>query len=188
MEKFIFQNLSPEVRKEAIKKSSRGTEILDYDKQLTEAEVENEAQKLAKLNKDFFDVEEEKKASAKEFADQLTEIKNKMKDVSEIIDRRRRKMTGTCHKIINYDTGEVGFYDDLGELVKVHKAFMDELQRDLFEHENEEAVNALEDQSHMLEEKVGEYVETEEIKNHDDSDDSDETDDDDDRPYPYNMD
>lgn len=138
MEKMLFQEYAPELRVQMLKETCRGTETLTYTRQLTEAEIEAEAKRLADLNADFFNTEEEKKQANKEFSDQLNSIREKMRNVSDTISKRSKEITAKCFKYVSPETGEVCFYDELGNLVRSRKAMREELSHDLFEQEREE--------------------------------------------------
>lgn len=201
MERVLFPQLAPEARLEAIKKTAKSSEELTFTRHLSDAEIDAESRRLAKLVNDLTEIEDEKSAAAKEYGDKIKSIKELMKDSSKTISKGEKEVTEKVYKFIDYDTQEVLFYDSYGNIVKVRKAMMDELQMDMFGNGQidgqQKAIECAQEENEPEDAEFTEVSEEdadglepegdpEEIEGTGDDDEDNEEEDD--RPYPYNQD
>lgn len=131
MLQFIYQDLSPQDRKEVMERELR-PERITYDRHLTDAEIDKESKELAELVKNTAQIEEEKRIAVKNFSDQIKALKEQAQDIADVLMRGTKEVTEKCYKVLNLDTREVGFYNADGELVRVRKAQDADLQMDMF--------------------------------------------------------
>lgn len=132
MEQFILQNLTPAERKEQLEKHASTIERITYTRHLTDAEIEQEAKNLADTVIKRTDVEEEKKDVMKGYNERIQNLKTKAEQISDTLMRGTKEECSACYKFINLDTKEVGYYNELGELVKIRPAMDADMQLDMF--------------------------------------------------------
>lgn len=132
MEQFILQDRTPLERVQMLEKMAAKTEKITYTRHLTDAEIEGESKKLADAVTQRARVEEDKRENMKMFNDRIGELKTKAEMISETLLSGTKEETRKCYKFVNLDTREVGYYNELGELVKTRPAMDQDMQLDMF--------------------------------------------------------
>lgn len=121
MLEYILQDITPDERKQILEDCADTQETLTYEVHLSNAEVDVEAKKLAEYVNTTNALEEEKKSVTKDFNDRINHVKEMAKASSDVLMKGTKEVTEICYKLVDPDTGEVGFYNELGKLVKLRK-------------------------------------------------------------------
>ena len=132
MDQFILQDKMPQDRVAILEKMAAKAEKITYRRNLTEAEIEAESKNLADAVTRRAQIEDEKKEVTKEYNKRIEEQKTKAETISDTLLSGTREETRLCYKFVNIDTKEVGYYNELGELVKVRPAMDQDMQLDMF--------------------------------------------------------
>lgn len=132
MQEFLLQNVSPEERKAVLEKVAASTESITYNRHMTSAEIDAESKKLAAAVTVRTEVEQEKAAEMKAYNDRIKHLKETADEYAETLTRGTKEVTEKCYKLINFDTREVGYYNEHGELVRVRPATDADMQLDMF--------------------------------------------------------
>ncbi|MBQ0035170.1 MAG: hypothetical protein KBS77_07740 [Bacteroidales bacterium] len=115
-----------------LEKTANGRERLTYMRNLTEAEIESESRKLARLCKERNDLEQEKADMNREYADKIKSVKASIDGHAKMLNDGHKEEIGICYKFVNIDAREVGFYNAAGELVRSRELLDQDLQMDMF--------------------------------------------------------
>lgn len=142
MEKFILQNVAPELRAQALEQAAAKAEKITYVRHLTDAEIEAESKKLADAVTKRARVEEEKREVMKDYNGRIEDLKVKAETISETLLNGTKEENARCFKFVNIDTREVGYYNEFGELVKTRPAMDQDMQLDMFGGKNEMPADA----------------------------------------------
>lgn len=134
MQQLILQEREPSVRKETLENIAASKETITYKRSLTSAEIDAESKKLANVVKERAATEAEKASEMKMYNDRIKHLKEVADEQAEVLTNGAKEVSETCYKIINFDTREVGYYNEFGELVKVRKATDADLQLDMFDN------------------------------------------------------
>lgn len=132
MQQFIFQDVTPQERITLMEKNANAIERLTYNRHLTSAEIEAEAIKLANLVKECNHVKDDKTIVMKGYNDRIKSLEEQASSVSDGLRSGEKEAVEECYKFINFDTQEVGYYNQSGELVKVRPAMDADLQLNMF--------------------------------------------------------
>lgn len=178
MKSFIFQDCTLEQRAQQLEQLAASKEVLRYDRQLTEAEIDTESKHIAKLYKDLCEVEAEKAAANKRFGEEIKSIRAQIEVSADTLQNGQKEVSETCYKFIDIDAREVGFYNRFGELVRVRPAQDNDLQLDMFGNNDvaaqHEVVGALPGESQQPEDKNAGIEEAQVVEDGDPKDDEEE--------------
>lgn len=133
MEKTLGQEYSdPAERISFLSDNAEKKEEIDYNKPLTQDELEGLKDDLATNSIKLGDVEEQKKDSDKAFKDQIDGFKDHIKDDAEKLKYKSVQVTENCFKFVDEEAHEIGYYNHEGVLVYSRPARSGEIQGNLF--------------------------------------------------------
>lgn len=131
MEQFIYQGMSTKERVEYLSKTTK-SERITYTRHLTDAEIDHESKELASATKELAAIEEEKKEVAQDFKMRIDAEKAKMQRIADTLIDGNKEVTERCFKVISIEEKEVGFYNELGELVHKRRLLDSDMQMSMF--------------------------------------------------------
>ncbi len=131
MSKFLFENESPEERKELLENSADGIVSEKFYRKLTQEELIAKKAAFTANALKFDDIEEQKKDVVAEFKEQLDPLKRTHKELGSEIRTGYEEVEGTLYKMVDTEKRWVSFYSETGELIetKSRPAVADELQK-----------------------------------------------------------
>ena len=79
------------------------------------------------------DIEEEKKAIMDEFKERLKPLSERKSQLLKGLKNKAELVTENCYKFVDFDSREVGYYNQDGDLIESRPAYTDELQTNIFQ-------------------------------------------------------
>jgi len=99
-----------------------------YMKRISPKRLQEMKENLSETDIEYFDIEEEKKETMKDFKERLSPLADNRKRLLVGLKNKSEFVTKKLYKFINTEDREVGYYSEDGELVESRPAYSDELQ------------------------------------------------------------
>ena len=133
MQREIGKEYGNKMQREAfLKDNCDKVEEKGYMKPYTPEELQGHKENLANLSIEIDEIEERKKAVAKEFKTELDPLVEQRKEMVSNIRQKAEYVKEICFKFIEPETKEVGYYNADGDLIESRPATADELQPTIF--------------------------------------------------------
>ena len=126
MEKRIFPELSGRELLEMLEANADSAEQRTYTVPLEKEELIDRKDRFATKSIQIAKVEERKKQVLEEFKKELAPLVDEKKELLNEIKLGAREEEGVVFKIIDYENGMVGFYNQYGLLIDSRQALEDE--------------------------------------------------------------
>lgn len=104
-----------------------------YSKPFNPEELQQYKEELVQVCDKIDTIEEEKKASAKEFKLMLDPLQEQRKSMIGIIRSKAKIVTENCYQFTDRETRITEFYNNEGDLIEARPATADELQLNMFQ-------------------------------------------------------
>jgi hypothetical protein len=108
-------------------------ENLGYVKALPSEQLEELKDRLVENNIQLRDVRADKKASNKEFNDQIKQLEESNDETTKMLKEKSEYVTEPCYKFVDDEAKEVGYYNNEGVLVFSRPARPEEMQKSVFQ-------------------------------------------------------
>ena len=132
MDKQLFQDLRPSDRVQVLKDNCDQIEDQTYMKTFTHEEILAMKDNLAEVSIKLNDIAIEKKAIREDFTAKEKPMVTEKKGLLQNIKRKAVEVNEECYKFIDQESGLVGFYNLLGDLVYSRQIHPSEKQKSLF--------------------------------------------------------
>lgn len=131
----LFQDLTPEERREMLDAQADEVTEENFLQPYTEAEMRQQQKEYVKLSIELADIQGEEDDMKAEFKERKAPIKKSMDSVLSNIRQKGEYVKGKLFKIVDQDERVTGFYNEEGVLVSQRKALPAELNSPtLFAH------------------------------------------------------
>lgn len=131
----LFQDLTPEERREMLDAQADEVTEENFLQPYTEAEMRQQQKEYVKLSIELADIQGEEDDMKAEFKERKAPIKKSMDSVLSNIRQKGKYVKGKLFKIVDQDERVTGFYNEDGVLVSQRKALPAELNSPtLFAH------------------------------------------------------
>lgn len=107
-------------------------EMVGYTKPFTEEELTEFKEELAQSAIEIADLETEKKEVMDDFKSKLKPLQESSRELIENLKKKARYTEEQCFKFIDYNSGQVGFYNSDGVLVDSRALRPQEMQKTIF--------------------------------------------------------
>jgi len=132
MEKQLFENHHPSDRVEMLKDNCDKIEQQSYMKKFTHEEILLMKDNLAEVSIDLNDIAIEKKAVRERFSEREKPLTSQKKGLLQNIKRKAVEVDEECFKFIDQESGEVGYYNCVGDLIFMRPIMPSEQQKTIF--------------------------------------------------------
>lgn len=132
MEKLLGQEYDLADRIAFLSDNSEKKEELNYNKPLTNDELDSLKDDLAMNSIKLNDIEEEKKDVDKGYKEKIDVLKTAIKDAADKIKYKSVNVNEECFKLVDEENKEIGYYNHEGVLVYSRPARSGEIQGNLF--------------------------------------------------------
>ena len=132
MDKVLGQEYEGKARIDFLRDNCDAVEDLGYTKQLPNEEIEALKNRLVENNIQLRDVRADKKATNKEFNDQIKQLEESNDEVTGKLKAKSEFVTEACFKFVDTETREVGYYNREGLLVYCRPGRPEEMQKSMF--------------------------------------------------------
>jgi hypothetical protein len=133
MEKHLGKEYAHRAQREAfLKDNCEKVENRGYMKQFTPEQLQGHKENLAELSIEIEEVEDEKKASAKQFKNTLTSLVSQRREMVSKIRQKAEYVNELCYKFIDRENRETGYYNVDGDLIELRPSTADEMQTTIF--------------------------------------------------------
>ena len=133
MENQLFQDLSPEERKEMLDANADAVEHLGYSRLLPSEEVDALKEQLSSTQIKIEDKQDELAQKSKVLKDEIKNLKSSRKIITSKLKTRSEYVEEDCYKMVDEKRREVGYYNAEGILVYSRPARKEELQKTIFQ-------------------------------------------------------
>ena len=132
MEKRIYENETPEKRKEYLKSGADKIEKFSYMKKFTPEEIRDFKDQLSDLSIEKDSIDTEFDSIKKEFKSRLNPIKSDIKTILTYIRDKAKSVSEDCYIVYDYDTLMTNYYNSEGDLVYSRPMEQSERQKTIF--------------------------------------------------------
>ena len=129
MDQFLFLEKPENERKLSLESISDGVEEMSFARYLSQEELAERRTQLTNLVIKKAEIDDRKKEAMAEFKAELEPVNDEISEVLTEIKAGSVRETGITYKIINYETSEVGFYNEKGQLVHQRPMVFEDRQR-----------------------------------------------------------
>jgi len=133
MDKHLGKEYANKAQREAfLKDNCEKVENKGYMKPFTPEQLQGHKENLAELSIQIEEIEDEKKASAKQFKMTLDPLFEQRREMVSNIRRKAKYVSELCYKFIDREERQTAYYNADGDLIELRPATADELQPTLF--------------------------------------------------------
>lgn len=133
MEKHLGQEYPVEKRKQFLADNCDHVEELGYMKHFSHDDMVRRKEDLTTIAININDLEEEKKEFMDAFKEKMKPLSKLKKEVLTDLKNKAEHVTEPCYKYIDHEEGQVGYYNQEGELVLQRPIHPDEKQSTIFQ-------------------------------------------------------
>lgn len=128
MDKYLFIELSPEEKYEALTNHADSIEELGYMKPFTPEEIDEFKESVVKSTIEATELQQELKSIQEDYKSRISPLTRDISIKATFIKNKAQYIKEPCFKVVDHSLRQVGYYNAEGELVSERLARPDEGQ------------------------------------------------------------
>lgn len=132
MDKQLFQKMSPDERLRMLQDNCDSIEKQSYMKQFSHEEIGLMKDRLSEVSIDLNDIDIEKSDAMEIFKQRSKPLKKEKVSLLNNIKRKAIDVNEDCFKFVDQESGTVGYYNSIGDLVFSRPIMPSEKQKTIF--------------------------------------------------------
>lgn len=128
MDKQLFQGYPEAQRAQILRDNCNTIENIGYTKQFTADQLIDMKDRLSEVSIEANEIEIEKKEAMDGFKHRLQPFNEEKKELLSNLKNKAKYVNEDCFKMIDHESGMVGYYNSLGDLVEMRPIRQNERQ------------------------------------------------------------
>ncbi|AIM37418.1 hypothetical protein KO02_12515 [Sphingobacterium sp. ML3W] len=133
MRKILGEDLPIAERADFLRDNADSVEEINYMKQFGPDELLAMKERHAEISIEIKDLESEKKDFVSNIKSKQKPLKNELSGVQDNIKFKAIAVKEACFKFVDHDSGQVGYYNAIGDMVQQRPIFPQERQKSIFQ-------------------------------------------------------